>query len=180
MLQHWLKELARWAPGLRRILIHQSGEEDGVSRTISPSLLRGLAAWVKRARTERLYEAIDEDDRKSTPEHAFCGTGFCVVTTYENFRRNGDIYCNHDWSYIVLDEAQKIRNPDADVTLMCKRIRTPHRIAMSGTPIQNDLRELWSLFDFVFPGRYVFILFPLESQCLGSSNLSHLPLRRHH
>ena len=35
----------------------------------------------------------------------------------------------------------------------CKKIRTPHRLAMSGTPIQNDLRELWSLFDFVFPGR---------------------------
>ena len=47
----------------------------------------------------------------------------------------------------------KIRNPDAEVTIACKRLRTPHRLLLSGTPIQNDLRELWSLFDFVFPGR---------------------------
>lgn len=39
------------------------------------------------------------------------------------------------------------------VTLICKQIRTVHRLVMTGTPIQNNLRELWSLFDFVFPGR---------------------------
>lgn len=39
------------------------------------------------------------------------------------------------------------------MTIACKRLRTPHRLLLSGTPIQNDLRELWSLFDFVFPGR---------------------------
>jgi DNA excision repair protein ERCC-6 len=85
--------------------------------------------------------------------HMFCGTGYAIVTTYENVRRHIDVYAAHQWSYMVLDEAQKIRNPDADVTLACKRIRTFHRLAMSGTPIQNDLRELWSLLDFVFPGR---------------------------
>lgn len=39
------------------------------------------------------------------------------------------------------------------VTLLCKQIRTVHRLVLTGTPIQNNLRELWSLFDFVFPGR---------------------------
>jgi len=38
-------------------------------------------------------------------------------------------------------------------TLACKRFRTPHRLLLSGTPVQNNLRELWSLFDFAFPGR---------------------------
>lgn len=84
---------------------------------------------------------------------AFCGTGYAIVTTYESIRRSPDVWINHDWSYVVLDEGQKIRNPDADVTLACKRLRTPNRLLMSGTPIQNDLRELWSLFDFIFPGR---------------------------
>ena len=53
----------------------------------------------------------------------------------------------------MLDEGQKIRNPDTEVTLQCKSIRTVHRLLLSGTPIQNNLQELWSLFDFVFPGR---------------------------
>lgn len=153
MLQHWLNELAVWAPGLRRILIHQSGEGDGSSRNITASLLKSLAKWLKGVRADRLYEPIDVEDLETLPSHSFCGTGYVVLTTYENVRRNTDIYTEHAWSYVVLDEAQKIRNPDADITLACKRIRTPHRLAMSGTPIQNDLKELWSLFDFVFPGR---------------------------
>jgi DNA excision repair protein ERCC-6 len=98
-------------------------------------------------------EAIDEDDWETGEPHTFCGTGYAVLTTYENIRRNPETWISHNWSYVVMDEAQKIRNPDADVTLACKRFRTPHRLALSGTPIQNDLKELWSLLDFVFPGR---------------------------
>lgn len=46
----------------------------------------------------------------------------------------------------------QIRNPDAGITLSVKQLRTPHRIILSGSPVQNNLRELWSLFDFVYPG----------------------------
>jgi SNF2 family DNA or RNA helicase len=47
----------------------------------------------------------------------------------------------------------QIRNPDAEITLVAKRLKTHHRIILSGSPIQNSLRELWSLFDFIYPGR---------------------------
>ena len=57
------------------------------------------------------------------------------------------------WSYAVLDEGHKIRNPDADITQAVKSLDTPHRLLLSGSPIQNKLVELWSLFDFIFPGR---------------------------
>ena len=153
VLQHWLTELSVWAPGLRRVVVHASGEADGASRSITPQLLRRLSEWLKHARNDRLYEAIDEEDRRTMPAHSFPGTGYVILTTYENVRRNPELYIAHPWSYVVLDEAQKIRNPDADITMVCKRLRTLHRLALSGTPIQNDLRELWSIFDFVFPGR---------------------------
>jgi hypothetical protein len=52
-----------------------------------------------------------------------------------------------------LDEGHKIRNPDAEVTLVAKQLASPHRLVVSGSPIQNRLSELWSLFDFVFPGK---------------------------
>ena len=135
MLQHWLKELSVWAPGLRRIILHSSGEVDGRSRSVTPQLLKKLSKWGQQARKDRLYEAIDEQDEASQPPHSFCGSGYAVLTTYENVRRNPDVFCNHNWSYAVLDEAQKIRNPEADVTVTMKRLRTPHRIAMSGTPM---------------------------------------------
>jgi DNA excision repair protein ERCC-6 len=121
MLQHWLKEIAKWAPGLRRILVHQSSDSSGgYARVVSPSLLNSLGKWLKRSRKARLFEAIDEDDMESRDSACFCGTGYAFVTTYENVRRNPEIWINHNWSYIVMDEAQKIRNPDADVTLVCK------------------------------------------------------------
>mmetsp|Transcript_36444 Transcript_36444/g.76804 ORF Transcript_36444/g.76804 Transcript_36444/m.76804 type:complete len:1371 (-) Transcript_36444:194-4306(-) len=154
MLAHWLSELAVWAPGLRRIMVHRSAESsDGVSRVVSRGMLRSLAKWLRKARRDRVNEAIDDDDYDENEEHSFCGTGYVTVTTYESVRRSSDEWINHQWSYVVLDEGQKIRNPDADVTLAVKRLRTPHRLLLSGTPIQNDLRELWSLYDFIFPGR---------------------------
>ncbi len=124
MLQHWLVELKTWAPGVRRILIHQSAENGGPvlssKRTISKALLQNVDQWFKDARRHRLFEAIDEDDYNSRSPSSFCGTAYAFVTTYENIRRNPDIWTNHPWSYVVMDEAQKIRNPDADITLVCK------------------------------------------------------------
>lgn len=108
-----------------------------------------------------------------------------VLTTYEGLRAHRDLLLPLPWSYVVLDEGHKIRNPDADVTLVCKQVSgaprhpgacpngerhprpaarltcrrwlpqvaTVHRIILSGSPIQNRLQELWSLFDFVFPGK---------------------------
>ena len=60
---------------------------------------------------------------------------------------------SRNWHYVILDEGHKIRNPDAKITLVAKCFRTPHRIILSGSPIQNNLKELWSLFDFIFPGK---------------------------
>jgi SNF2-related domain len=107
-------------PGLRRVLIHQSGEGDGQSRTITSSMLVGMHNWLRQSRKHRLFEAIDEEDLETRDPASFCGTGYVFVTTYENIRRSPDIWTNHGWSYVVMDEAQKIRNPDADVTLACK------------------------------------------------------------
>lgn len=144
MLQHWLSEMKTWAPGIRRILIHQSAEAGGPllssKRTISSALLRNIDAWLKDSRKHRLFEAIDEDDYNSRDPSSFCGTAYAFVTTYENIRRNPDIWTMHPWSYVVMDEAQKIRNPDADITLVCKVRFCVTRTALS-VPIISDLNE---------------------------------------
>ncbi|KAL3917622.1 MAG: hypothetical protein SGILL_004626 [Bacillariaceae sp.] len=159
MLQHWLQEMAKWAPGIRRLLIHSSGDSNAgpflsMGRSnITTQKLTATDEWLKDCRRNRLFEIIDEDDLKTRDASEFCGTAYAFVTTFENVRRNEEIWARHRWSYVIMDEAQKIRNPNADITLVCKRLKTPHRLALSGTPIQNDLRELWSIFDFVFPQR---------------------------
>ena len=67
----------------------------------------------------RVNEPIDEND-DDCEDDIFCGTGYVVLTTYEQVRQLSDVYVNHLWSYVILDEGQKIRNPDTDVTLACK------------------------------------------------------------
>lgn len=59
----------------------------------------------------------------------------------------------HTWHYVILDEGHKIRNPESQIANTVKQLRTPHRLILSGSPMQNNLKELWSLFDFIFPGK---------------------------
>ncbi|KAG1950416.1 DNA excision repair protein ERCC-6 [Pimephales promelas] len=76
-----------------------------------------------------------------------------LITSYSYIRIMQDYIQKYDWHYVILDEGHKIRNPNAGVTMACKQFRTPHRFILSGSPMQNNLKELWSLFDFVFPGK---------------------------
>lgn len=76
-----------------------------------------------------------------------------LIVSYPGVVIYQDALHDFDWHYAILDEGHKIRNPDAQVTLACKRFRTPHRIILSGSPVQNNLKELWSIFDFIYPGK---------------------------
>jgi DNA excision repair protein ERCC-6 len=84
---------------------------------------------------------------------AFRTNGSVVITTYESARAYSNLLLDLEWGYVVLDEGHKIRNPDAEITQMCKQFLTTHKLILTGAPVQNNLIELWSLFDFVYPGK---------------------------
>src|SRR5207247_3617001 len=74
-----------------------------------------------------------------------------VITTCAQVSRlswSGEI----EWHLLVLDEAQAIKNPSAQQARAVKRLRSRARVALTGTPIENRLADLWSLFDFLNPG----------------------------
>ena len=75
-----------------------------------------------------------------------------VITSYEVCRNDIDILAAFNWNYCVLDEGHLIKNPKAKTTIAVKRFSSNHRLILSGTPIQNNVLELWSLFDFLMPG----------------------------
>ena len=75
-----------------------------------------------------------------------------VVTTYAILRRDIEALEQVPFRVVVADEAQNIKNADAATTLAAKRLQAPMRLALSGTPVENRLRELWSILDFVNPG----------------------------
>ncbi|KAI9833029.1 MAG: TATA-binding protein-associated factor mot1 [Sarea resinae] len=75
-----------------------------------------------------------------------------VITSYDICRNDVDVLTPLNWNYCVLDEGHLIKNPKAKITMAVKRLASNHRLILSGTPIQNNVLELWSLFDFLMPG----------------------------
>lgn len=75
-----------------------------------------------------------------------------VVTSYEVVRNDIANLTNFTWHYCILDEGHVIKNAKTKLTKAVKQLRAHHRLILSGTPIQNNVLELWSLFDFLMPG----------------------------
>lgn len=75
-----------------------------------------------------------------------------VITSYDVCRNDNDVLTPITWNYCVLDEGHLIKNPKAKITQAVKKLVSNHRLILSGTPIQNNVLELWSLFDFLMPG----------------------------
>lgn len=123
VMRQWVREFHTWWPPIRVALFHPTGS----------------AALIGTSKSSLVRTIIN--------------TKGVLVTTYETIRINQDLLTQQPWEYVILDEGHKIRNPDSEITLACKRFETPHRLILSGSPIQNNLTELWSLFDFVFPGK---------------------------
>ena len=75
-----------------------------------------------------------------------------ILTSYALVRRDIELYKKFDFRMVILDESQNIKNHESITARAVKRIPSEHRFAMSGTPIENRLSELWSVFDFLMPG----------------------------
>lgn len=103
----------------------------------APSLKVGISHSAKKER-EKVIDNIDEYD--------------VILTTYGALRNDLRYYEEINFDYCIIDEAQNIKNPTAISTDAVKSIKAKNRFALTGTPIENNLLELWSIFDFVMPG----------------------------
>jgi TATA-binding protein-associated factor len=75
-----------------------------------------------------------------------------VITSYDVCRNDCEVLEKYNWNYVVLDEGHLIKNPKAKISIAVKKLVSNHRLILTGTPIQNNVLELWSLFDFLMPG----------------------------
>jgi len=75
-----------------------------------------------------------------------------MITSYDQLRRDVQLYSGEAFTHILLDEAQNIKNAASQAAKAVKTIKAEHRFALTGTPIENRLSELWSIFDFLMPG----------------------------
>ncbi|HSQ06968.1 MAG TPA: DEAD/DEAH box helicase, partial [Chromatiaceae bacterium] len=94
------------------------------------------------------------------PERAQATKGFrqaiagqdLVITSYGLLRRDAPLFQGEQWARVVVDEAHNLKNPHAAQTKAVQKLKTAHRLALTGTPIENRLLDLWSLFHFLNPG----------------------------
>lgn len=147
VLRQWVNEFHRWWPPLRVSILHSSGSgmlnigsEDRLENEETP--------WDGRPTRKHGHSRAAKVIVDRVVRH-----GHVLVTTYAGLQTYGDILIPVNWGYAVLDEGHKIRNPNTAITVYCKELQTQNRIILSGTPIQNNLTELWSLFDFIYPMR---------------------------
>nr|WP_243135540.1 DEAD/DEAH box helicase [Clostridium perfringens] len=155
VIYNWMDEFEKFAPSIRIGLVHGSkSKRDKVLREFK----RGLGIKIEEDNLkEKSYEKYD-----------------VLLTTYGTLKNDEKAYENLSFDYCIIDEAQNIKNPAAQATLSVKNIKSRCNIALTGTPIENNLMELWSIFDFVMPG-YLFTKDRFRERfILDESNLSEL------
>jgi superfamily II DNA or RNA helicase len=144
--------LGKTVQTLAHLMIEKAaGRLDRPSLIVCPtSLIPNWTAEARRFAPDLSVLALHGAGRKS---------GFCqiprhdlVLSTYPLLTRDHAVLLQQDWHAVILDEAQSIKNPNAETTRQALRLKARQRICLSGTPLQNHLGELWSLFDFLAPG----------------------------
>jgi superfamily II DNA or RNA helicase len=132
----------------RRVL-RAAGEPLGPSLVVVPRSL--VFNWKQEA--ERFTPQLRVLDYTGVARN---GNGFdccdIVLTTYGTLRRDAVRLKDVEFDYIVLDEAQAVKNAATESAKATRLLRGRHRLALSGTPVENHLGELWSLFEFLNPG----------------------------
>ncbi|KAL0193684.1 hypothetical protein M9458_011980, partial [Cirrhinus mrigala] len=122
LIKNWVREFAKWTPGMRVKEFHGS------------------------SKTER-NKNLERIQRK----------GGVVITTYQMLINNYEQLASYDqrefkWDYVILDEAHKIKTSSTKTAKSAHAIPARHRVLLTGTPVQNNLREMWALFDFACQG----------------------------
>jgi len=129
----------------------KSGESGGVSLIVCPSSL--VQNWVREAAkfTPGLrVMALDGPERHA--RMAGLAEIDMAITSYPLLRRDAERYGGIEFRAIILDEAQHIKNPDTQNAQAAMGLKARHRLVLTGTPLENSVRDLWSIMNFVMPG----------------------------
>ncbi|XP_052449872.1 DNA excision repair protein ERCC-6-like [Carassius gibelio] len=122
LIQNWVREFKKWSPGIRVKVFHGTN----------------------KAERNRNLEQIQR-------------RGGVIITTYQMLINNYEQLasydqCKFEWDYVILDEAHKIKTPSTKTAKSVRAIPAQHRVLLTGTPVQNNLQEMWALYEFACQG----------------------------
>ena len=145
---NWADEFARFAPDVPVCALEGS-------RAHREALLFRATQGIDEGRVLGCGDDAGEDARTAGERIAGASSAdvpCVIVASYDRVRIDGAQLARVEWGLVVLDEAQYIKNHATKTTRAVKRLRSRLRFALTGTPVENRLSELWSIFDFLMPG----------------------------
>ncbi|MGH2459357.1 MAG: DEAD/DEAH box helicase, partial [Chloroflexota bacterium] len=138
-------------------LLREREAADRIPPTLVVAPTSVLSNW--RKEIERfapdLHAVVHHGTGRPRDERAFreaCGACDVVITSFALARLDEKLLRSVEWRRVVVDEAQNIKNPEAAQTRAVQKLPAQHRLALTGTPVENRLLDLWSIFNFLNPG----------------------------
>lgn len=119
---NWIREFKNWCPSIRAIRMGGTKEE---------RLIFEKEHWKKDESGEFNWDVL--------------------VTSYEGILKEKNKLGKIEWCYLIIDEAHRIKNESSSLSKAVRTMHTDHRLLITGTPLQNNLRELWALLNFLMP-----------------------------
>ncbi len=138
-------------------LVKERSEKQKVSPTLLVVPTSVIGNWYKEIEkfAPHLNCLIHHGSQRITDKRKFASTVKkydAVITSFALARRDAELLQPVRWERVVLDEAQNIKNPKAAQTKAILKLKARHRLALTGTPVENRLMDLWSIFNFLNPG----------------------------
>ncbi|CED83093.1 Chromatin remodeling complex WSTF-ISWI, small subunit [Phaffia rhodozyma] len=163
VLHNWSAEFAKFTPDIPTIQYHGTPEERSVlrkTRLSAPSdakgaayagkLIPGLGVTMPK-NASRSQRAKIQACKNVKEEPNTMKTFPVVITSYEVAMKDSAFFRGFQWKYIVVDEGHRLKNMDCKLIRELKSYNTANRLILSGTPLHNNLSELWSLLNFILP-----------------------------
>ncbi len=138
-----------------RNLATQSGDRLPPTLLIAPTSVLGNWFHEIQRFSPQLMAVIHHGSERCQDSKAFkqlCREQDIVITSFGLARKDAKLFNDIHWHRVVLDEAQNIKNPKAALTKAILKFNANHRLALTGTPVENRLLDLWSIFNFLNPG----------------------------
>lgn len=156
VLNSWVGEAQRWVPGLRVMRFHGAmGERQRLKRVaVGMEDMKGNETTRARHRKASRKAGV-KLGKLSTADHDATSPKI-IVTTYETFQAE-QAWFKHSfvWRYVVLDEGHKIKSSVTQISTALRNISAEYRLILTGTPLQNNLVEMWSLLAWLYPDVFI-------------------------
>jgi non-specific serine/threonine protein kinase len=146
LMGNWETEIRRFTPGLKHLIAHSSA--------IKPAPKPGNKPDSKPGKTDKpgsSAKAAAASPKSGALTTASFADVDLVITSY-GYAARQEMFAKQQWDLIILDEAQAIKNPNTRQTRTVKKLSCRNRLVLTGTPVENRLSDLWSIFDFLNPG----------------------------